>query len=117
MTPYDQVAALYDRFPQPRTFCEDRLANIVNGYVISRREFFLMGRPVVWGHPEITNPWRRFNDPDCWFVQAAAVAHGISQNIFLTSVPFCLKWVTFARREGPLRLYNFQKLCAKMTPS
>lgn len=115
MSPMDQIAELYRRFPQPRTFAEDQLANIVNGYVISRKDFFIMGRAVRRGHPEVANPWHRFSDPDCWFIQAAAIAQGISQNIFLTLIPFSLRWVAFAREDGPIRYYESARLCSTLT--
>jgi hypothetical protein len=118
LTPYQIVSQLYERYPQPRSFGEDQLANILNGCLFSRKDIFIMGRPVVRDADGITDPWVRFDAPDTWFIQAAAVAPGVGLvKTFLTLAPFSLRWVTFARRDGPLRYYEFEKLCARLTRS
>jgi hypothetical protein len=118
MTPHGKVHSLYLQFPQPRTFHEDIEANISSGgHVFDTRDFFIMGRPVVKDHPQVTNSWHRFDSPDCWFVQAAAIAEGVSQDIFLTVIPYPLMWVAFGRNDGPLRYYNFSRLCEMLTRS
>ena len=111
MKPFKAVQKLYIRFPQPRSFDEDRSANAKNGHVINLPGVFIMGRPVVKDHPEVTNPWHRFTNPDCWYVQAAALAPGVSQDIFLTVIPYPLMWVCFGRNDGPLRYYKFSRIC------
>lgn len=47
MTPYQRAARVYELEPCARTFAEDLEWHLVNGFVFSRPDFFVMGRPVV----------------------------------------------------------------------
>ena len=112
MSPFESIKKLYRRFPQPRSFAQDLASYVQNGHVIiNTPEIFIMGRACVRDHPEVTNPWHRFDHPDCWYVQAAALAPGVSQDIFLTVIPYPLMWVCFGRNDGPLRYYKFSRIC------
>ena len=90
MLPFDQIAALYDRYPQPRTFDEDIAAHISTGCVISTQEFFIMGRGISKNAPPrlTSDPWHAFSrgEQDTWLVFAYA---GYSRN-FLAFVPYPL---------------------------
>lgn len=120
MTPFDQVAELYERYPQPRTFDEDICAHISTGYVVSTPEFFLMGRGVcrnahlnAISDPRISFPR---DQQDTWLVYAFA---GSSRN-FLSFVPYPLTWAAWQRRGKPLRFHDFNaltKTCARVTHS
>ena len=110
MNPFDQIAELYERFPQPRTFDEDIAAHISTGYVVSTPEFFIMGRAINRdaSAEDIGNPWHPFprEHQNCWLVYAYA---GYSQN-FLTFLPYSLSWVAFQRRGKPLKFYDSHTL-------
>lgn len=112
--PWKQVEALYARYPQTRPFAEDVLAHIRTGYVIDTPEYFIMGRGVRRDadSEDIRNPLVSFprHEQDTWLVWAFA---GTSQN-FLTFVPYPLTWVSWSRRNGPLRFHKFDRLCSKI---
>ncbi len=74
MTPVERAAAVYQREPCARTFREDLEAHLLNGYVFSTPETFVMGRLVQHdADPDlIVNPWHRFETGDCWLVYLAA---------------------------------------------
>lgn len=72
MTPVEQAAAVYERETCARTFREDLEAHLLHGFVFSRPDFFVMGRPVIrTADPAlIVNPWHHFpsSECDCWHV-------------------------------------------------
>ena len=111
--PFDQIAALYDRYPQPRTFDEDIAAHISTGYLISTPEYFLMGRAVSKHAAShlIADPWYAFprDQQDTWLVYAYS---GYSRN-FLAFIPYPLKWVAWQRRGRSLRFHELSKIKAK----
>lgn len=113
MTPFDQIAALYDQYPQPRTFDEDIAAHISTGYLVSTPEYFIMARGISkQADPHlIADPWYAFpaDLQDTWLVFAFA---GYSRN-FLAFVPYPLRWVAWQRRGRPLRFHEFSKIQAK----
>ena len=113
MQPFDQIAALYDRYPQPRTFEEDISAHITTGYVISTPEYFLMGRAVnKHAAPHlIADPWYPFprEQHDTWLVFSYS---GYSRNFF-SFIPYPLKWVAWQRRGRSLRFHELSKIQAK----
>ena len=110
MTPFDQIADLYQRWPQPRSFEEDISAHIETGYVVSTPDFFIMGRAVNRGASLefIADPWRRFarKEQDAWLVYAFA---GSSRN-FLSFIPYLLRWIGFQRRNHHLKWHDSDKL-------
>ena len=113
MHPFDQIAALYKRYPQPRTFEEDLTAHISTGYVHITPDTFLMGRGINRQAPPdlIANPWHTFpiDQQDTWLVFAYS---GYSRN-FLAFLPYPLKWVAWQRRGRPLRFHELSKIQAK----
>ncbi len=117
MTPFEQVQALYARWPQPRTFAADLYAHFETGYVAATPEFFIMGRGVDrYADPEdIADPWHAFlrSRQNCWLVYAFA---GSRQN-FLSFLPYRLDWTCFQRRGKPLRFYSFEKICNSIARS
>lgn len=110
MTPAQQIAEQYRRFPQPRPFLVDVAAHLETGFVFSTPDHFIMGRPVdrFAGHDKIADPYHQFgkDEANTWFVYAFA---GSSVN-FLTYIPFPLRWVTWSRRNKPLRFYALDKI-------
>ena len=108
MTAVQKVRALYERFPQPRTFEEDLEAHFCTGFVCSTPDHFVMARAVCRNAaPELlANPWELFPDPDTWLIWAAAGLSAVSVKTFcLTVCPFPLTWVAWARRNAPLRFH------------
>lgn len=104
MTPFEQARAVYARERNARSFDEDLHWHFLNGYVISRPDFFIMGRHVVSSAPgwQITD-CRWLFDPaecDCWhvylFAGDIAPAFGI--------MPWLLPKVSF-ERGNDLRFY------------
>lgn len=74
MTPVELAAAVYEQEPCARTFREDLEAHLLNGYVHSTRDFFVMGRVVRSDAPagDVVNPWVRFDNGDAWLVYLMA---------------------------------------------
>jgi hypothetical protein len=72
MTPVERAAAVYESEACARSFREDLEAHLLGGFVFSRPDFFIMGRPVVKAAPVelIVDPWHRFHSSecDCWHV-------------------------------------------------
>src|SRR5688572_25420986 len=73
-SPAELAASVYEREPCARTFREDLEAHLINGYVFSTREFFVMGRVVrsTAAPEEIVNPWVTWSDGDAWLVYLMA---------------------------------------------
>jgi hypothetical protein len=74
MTPVERAAAVYEREACARAFREDMEAHLLNGYVFSTPEVFVMGRLVQHDAPAelIVNPWHRFEEGDAWLVYLLA---------------------------------------------
>jgi hypothetical protein len=75
MTPVEKAAAVYDRFPTAFTFKRDLEFYLLNGFVFSRPDFFIMGRPVVsTATAEEISGHHRFSSAacDCWHMYLAA---------------------------------------------
>lgn len=114
MTPYQQARAVYDREPCARSFEEDLVAHLLNGYVISTPEVFLMFRDVLRdADPEvITDPFMTFpvsDFSDCWHVYLAAG----DMTQFHRFFPYPLEWVSFERKNR-LRFRRFRSCAAKI---
>lgn len=75
ITPVERAAAVYEREPCSYTFKEDLEFHLLNGFVFSRPDFFVMGRPVVRSAPaDIITGHHRFHSSDCdtWHVYLVA---------------------------------------------
>jgi hypothetical protein len=69
--PYTEALAVYTREPCARSFREDLEWHLLNGFVFSRPDFFVMGRPVVsQAAPEMIVGQHRFPSGlcDCWHI-------------------------------------------------
>lgn len=110
MTAAETVRGLYQ---SAEAFRDDLAAHLVNGYVFSTPEDFVMARPVNLSAPHvaIVNPWHSFEheDPNAWLVYAAA---GSRQNV-LAFLPYPLEYLAWHRRGGPLRVYKLDR-CASL---
>jgi hypothetical protein len=99
MTPYEEAKAVWAKERCVRTFEEDLHWHLLNGYVFSRPDFFIMGRHVnsKAGPELIVNPSWLF-DPaecDCWMIYLMAGDCGAAFGI----LPFNLPLVCFERRN------------------
>jgi hypothetical protein len=75
-------------------FAECVADHFLNGYVISKPEFFLMGKV----------------DGDAWFVSYLAG----DLRAAVASIPFPLPWVIFQRDNGELRRYSLESLTRRV---
>jgi hypothetical protein len=99
VTPYEQARTVYRSEHSVRSFEEDLHWHLLNGYVISRPDFFIMGRHVDSKAAPglILNPSWLFHpkDCDCWhvwlFAGDIAPAFGM--------MPFPLPLVSFERKN------------------
>lgn len=112
MTPVEQAADFYLRTGQPRTFREDLEAHLLNGYVFSTPDCFLMARPVS-SRADITvlaDPFHTFDhdEHDTWLVWLAAGSM-VSVKKYLTDPPYALPQVAWARHNR-LRFYDTKTL-------
>lgn len=110
----DQVEELYNSNPQPRGFTEDLEAHLQTGIVLSLPDCFVMARPVDLGAPIelIGDPFYGFSteESNAWYVWAFVG----KVNSCLQVMPFHLKYVAFARNNGPLRYYDSEKLLRRI---
>ncbi len=99
MTPYEEARAVYAKEPSARSFELELHLHLMNGYVVSRPDFFIMGRHVdSKGHPDkIVDPsWLFHPDAcDCWHV--ALMAGDIARS--LDALPWELPLVSFERKN------------------
>lgn len=107
MTPYEEAAAVYDREPCARSFREDLELHLLNGYVLSGPEFFVLARPVnsqdtvermvdpAWVWP--------VEDCDAWWIYL--FAGDLKQA--LGHFPFPMKWIGW-ERQNALRWYRWR---------
>lgn len=105
-TPAEQVRALY---ANANDFRDELSAHLVNGYVLSSPDCFVMGRPIDLRSPRevVLNPWFAFppENVNAWLVWAAA---GTVREI-LAFLPYELPYLVWQRRGGKLRVYEFEK--------
>ena len=96
---YHMARSVYQSEPCARTFEEDLEAHFCNGFVFSRPDFFVMGRPVVStaNHALIVNPWHRFpsSQCDCW--HAYLVAGNVARAFQI--VPWPLPLMSYERKN------------------
>lgn len=75
MTPVERAAQVYEQENCLYTFKEDLEFYLLNGFVFSRPDFFVMGRPVVSvATPELICGHNRFPSRgcDCWHIHLAS---------------------------------------------
>jgi hypothetical protein len=105
MTPVEQAAAVYEREACARTFREDLEAHLLHGFVFSRPDFFIMGRPVAKGadYALVVDPWHHFPSAecDCWNIYLFAGNVTPAWRI----LPWELPWFCW-ERKNELRYYH-----------
>ncbi len=89
MKPVEQASTFYGPH-----FCEVLADHLLNGYVISTPEFFLMGK----------------RKDDAWFVTYLAG----DLRAAVAAIPYPLPWVIFQRDNGRLRRYSAESLTRRI---
>ena len=108
MTQVEVAAAVYQHEACPRSFQEDLEAHLLNGYVFSTPEFFVMGRVVdsAAAPAEIVNPWVSFRHGDAWLIYLLAGSIGKA----LERLPYELPRIGW-ERGNVLRFWPLAKIC------
>jgi hypothetical protein len=99
LSPVERAAAVYEGDWCARSFRDDLTWHLVNGFVFSRPDFFVMGRPVVSGvDPALILGQHRFPSTicDCWHVYLFAGNIARAWDM----LPWELPLVSFTRRKG-----------------
>lgn len=100
---------VYQQEPCASTFAEDLEAHLMFGFVFSRPDYFVMGRPVdrFASQAEIVNPYIHFPTArqNCWHVYLMAGNVTRSWEILPWELPF----ISF-ERGNVLRFYELERL-------
>lgn len=112
MTPVEKAAAVYNSEPCARSFKEDLEAHLINGYVFSTPELFVMGRAVDSSAPYalVTDPWHVF-PPECCDAWLCYLAAGDLRKM-PDVIPYELAKIGF-ERKNILRYYPGARLTHK----
>ena len=109
MTPVELAAKVYEQEPCARPFTEDLHWHLINGFVFSTPDFFIMGRPVplTADHSLILNPAWVFPPELCntWFVYLMAGNYQKAWSILPWELPY-FAW----ERKNELRFYSLASI-------
>lgn len=102
LSPFEKLEAEYERHPRQELFLYYVRLYMARGFVFSRPDFFVAGRPV----PRGADPQRIFNDHeafhgeqcDCWYLFAAS---GNMARMWSVT-PWELPWFCWTRLSDPL---------------
>ena len=112
MTP-SQIAYKYYEKEHGNIFHQVLDLHLLNGYVHSTPDYFIMARPVNMRAPkaDIINPHFIFqnNEWNCWFVYFYT---GNIKNVF-TNMPFSLRYCSFEHRNK-LKVHSLAKYQTKL---
>lgn len=115
MSPFDQIAAKYAEHPQARSFAFYVDWHMRHGFVFSRPDFFIMGRPVrkSEGLAGIEAFTERGNDRsglcDTWYIHAMAGDMCRAWDV----LPWPLGWLAWERvldGKRELRFYSTEEV-------
>lgn len=99
LSPFEQAKAVYDREPSRRTFWDDLTLHLLNGFVFSTPDYFVMGRPVLKdAAPEfIVDPHCKYpkEQADCWMIYLMAGDTGKAWDV----LPWDLEFICFERNN------------------
>ena len=116
MTPYEKARQVYNLEPCVRTFEHDTFLHLMNGFVFSTPDFFVMGRGVKSkADPRmIVNPEFNFGRElqDCWHVYLMAGDMSKAWGI----LPYPLPMFSLERRNE-LRFYRFEDIARHTQPA
>ena len=109
MSPVQRAKNVYFWEPCVRTFQEDLELHLINGYVFSTPEFFIMGRGVKRDAPQdqIVDPSYCFprEEQDCWHVYLMS---GDVRKVW-DILPYSLPFISF-ERKNELRFYKSEDI-------
>lgn len=108
MTPVERAAAVYRSEPCAHTFRADLEFYLLNGFVCSRPDYFVMGRPVMrHASQDLIVGHYRFPSGacDCWHV----ALHSGNVARAWDFLPWDLPWVSF-ERENVLRFHTLRSI-------
>lgn len=109
MSPYDQLETLYDQHPQELPFAWYVHWHIKFGFVLSRPDVFVMGRPIVKRVAEANGVTMDEPEPgqaaDTWFVHAAAGDLQRAWELIPWNLPY-VAWERVLDRQRDLRFYD-----------
>lgn len=110
-SPAYRAAVDYGRAPGDFTFHEALEAHLVNGYVVSSPDVFILARPVDRTAPSelLTNPAYTFQDPDAWFIYLMAGDVFSCWHYY----PIHYNWVGWQRRGNEIRFYPMEQIKRK----
>ena len=105
--PIESAAEVYEREACARPFKQDLALHLLNGYVISTPDLFLMGRPVKHDAPreQILDPAFIFNEPDAWLVWLGAARDRGGIRGFFKHEPYPLPFIGW-ERDNVLRFHK-----------
>lgn len=107
MTALQKIRAMYRRHLPECNLSDDIDAYLEVGLVVSTPKFFLMARAIERDNPQAWDHWAAYDNPDTWLIWAAAGPAAVSVKTFcLQAQPYPLKYVAWARRDGPLKFYR-----------
>jgi len=113
-TPYERALAAFQAEYSPLTFDEVLTWHLLNGFVFSRPDFFVLGRPVVSSAPYalLADPSHHFPSTECdaWLVYLAAGNTARMWEI----LPWPLPLIGFERRNEGVRFFPSQQV-ARLT--
>jgi hypothetical protein len=116
MSPVERAAEVYKREWCARTFREDLEIHLIYGFVFSRPDYFVMGRPVISTAPEeeIVNPLVHFPSTDCDAWHIALFSGNIARSFHV--MPWRLPRITM-QRQNELRIYELSAIERLFPPS
>lgn len=110
MKPLDAVREMYREHLPGNSLEEDIAAYLEVGVVVSTPRFFLMARPIERSNPQAWDHFARYENPDTWLIWAAAGDDAESVKTFCLQIePRPLRWVAWARRDGPLKFHLIKR--------
>jgi hypothetical protein len=113
MSAVEQAAAVYQREWCANTFKDDLEAHLLNGYVHSTPEAFVMTRPVLSTAPEaeVLDPWHTFPREQCdaWLIWLAAGRVSTLLHLFPYDLPL-IGW----QKRNRLRFHPFAQAVSRV---
>ena len=108
-TPYEQALVVMQREHEGHSFDHALTWHLLNGFVFSRPDFFVMGRPVIKGADPrlILDPSHHFpsGQCDCWMVYLLAGNQAKAWSV----MPWALRWFCWERQKE-LRFYEVARI-------
>jgi hypothetical protein len=107
LTPYVRARAVYETELCARSFDEDLEWHLLNGYVLSTPDVFVMARAVnsKCVGSQIVLPRVQFNHPDCWHIYLLAGDWMKAFQYIPIEYPL-ISW----ERKNKLRFYSYNRM-------